>query len=442
MKQTHLVVAGVALAALFAIAPAGELTPPGGSVGQTMKTLDEIEPRIPVTSLSHDANSLFKITQPGSYYLTENITGRAGYHGIEIASSDVTLDLMGFTLRGVADSLDGITTDGAAHSRIYIYNGTVRDWDEDGISLSQGSAYHISDVIAYANQFVGFRCFSDATLERCSAHYNGDHGFDLNSGAIMRECTAANNTGAGIHAASGIWIGCRSVGNGGDGFLSYGTLSDCVAKGNGGIGFLVSSASAIMNCRSMLNGEHGYRLVNDGYAVANCTAESNTGSGFVAASNASVRFVGCSAKENGASGFDTVTGSSFEACDARDNDLHGFDAGYANTITHCSATSNTGDGFRISYDSMILACTADSNGFDTGDGAGIHAVASDNRIEGNNVIDNDRGIECDSSVNLIIRNSASGNTINYDIGASNAAGPILSPADLATNTNPHANYEY
>jgi len=58
---------------------AGDLNPPPGPVASTMKTLSEVEPRIAVNSINTpgDADSLFKITQPGSYYLTGNITGVA-----------------------------------------------------------------------------------------------------------------------------------------------------------------------------------------------------------------------------------------------------------------------------------------------------------------------------------------------------------------------------
>jgi len=69
-----------------AAASAGPLNPPAGPITSTHKTLTEVEPRIPISSTTTpgDATSLYRISQPGSYYLTGNITGQAGKHGIYI----------------------------------------------------------------------------------------------------------------------------------------------------------------------------------------------------------------------------------------------------------------------------------------------------------------------------------------------------------------------
>src|SRR5712692_225180 len=85
----------------FAALAQGQLTP-SGPPGLTFKTLQQIEPRTPISALP------FPIVSPGSYYLTTNLTGIAGTNGITIAASDVTLDLSGFALGGVIGSQAGI----------------------------------------------------------------------------------------------------------------------------------------------------------------------------------------------------------------------------------------------------------------------------------------------------------------------------------------------
>src|SRR6185503_17267700 len=83
----------VLLTALSVFSPAllfgqGDLNP-AGPPGPTMRTLQQVEPRTPISSLP------FNITNGGAYYLTGNLSGSVG---ITISTSDVDLDLMGFTL--------------------------------------------------------------------------------------------------------------------------------------------------------------------------------------------------------------------------------------------------------------------------------------------------------------------------------------------------------
>ncbi|MFN9976214.1 MAG: hypothetical protein ACK58T_40580, partial [Phycisphaerae bacterium] len=107
-------IGGLAAGALLVgsnAAHAGPLNPPAGPIASTGKTLTEVEPRIAINSTntpgSSATSSIFRITQPGSYYLTGNVVGLAGRHGIEIAASSVTLDLGGFTVDGTASGSGG-----------------------------------------------------------------------------------------------------------------------------------------------------------------------------------------------------------------------------------------------------------------------------------------------------------------------------------------------
>ena len=79
-----LVVAALLLVPAFAVA--GPLNPPAGAISSTAKTLVEVEPRTAISSTNTpgDADSQFRITAPGSYYLTGNIAGVANRKAIEV----------------------------------------------------------------------------------------------------------------------------------------------------------------------------------------------------------------------------------------------------------------------------------------------------------------------------------------------------------------------
>ena len=98
----------------------GPLTPPGAP-GPTMKTLSQIEPRTPISSLP------FTISTPGSYYLTTNLMGAVSSSGISVQASDVTIDLRGFSLVGVPSSLSGITVP-ATQTGLVVSGGSVQSW--------------------------------------------------------------------------------------------------------------------------------------------------------------------------------------------------------------------------------------------------------------------------------------------------------------------------
>src|SRR5215813_10463462 len=75
---------------------------PAGPPAPSMKTLGQIEPRTPISSLP------YFITNSGSYYVTTNLSLDMESHGIAISADNVTLDLGGFTLTGGYDTLNAI----------------------------------------------------------------------------------------------------------------------------------------------------------------------------------------------------------------------------------------------------------------------------------------------------------------------------------------------
>ena len=140
MKLSHrrviaLSAAALAMAAAATLLVAGPLNPPGGAVASTYKTLTEVEPRIAInaTNTPGGANSLYKITQPGSYYLTGNITVPNNSYAIEIAASNVTIDLNGFVVGTAISVLNGVYS---TATNTTLRNGVVRGFAGHGVDLS------------------------------------------------------------------------------------------------------------------------------------------------------------------------------------------------------------------------------------------------------------------------------------------------------------------
>ena len=240
---------------------AGPLDPPAGPIAPTPGP----EPRTAVnaTNTPGDANSLFKITQPGSYYLTGNITGVAGKHGIEIAASGVTLDLNGFDLAGVPGmgAFDGITAAANDLTNIAVLNGSVRNWGEDGVDLGDfgPGGSRVEGVRTSGNAARGLWVGSGATIVGCTATANGTVGIAASGSAIVT-CSAFDNHGTGINAGSGSSVvNCSANFNKAAGFVASDacTITGCVARINVLDGFVVSSSCVLSGNAAHLNGNGG-----------------------------------------------------------------------------------------------------------------------------------------------------------------------------------------
>jgi hypothetical protein len=107
--------------------PQGSLTPPGAPA-PTMKSLDQIEARKPISSAP------FTISTSGAYYLTANLTVASG-NAVTIAASGVSLDLNGFTISSTAMSATGTAIQINDNLRnIAISNGFI----QSGVTVSGG----------------------------------------------------------------------------------------------------------------------------------------------------------------------------------------------------------------------------------------------------------------------------------------------------------------
>jgi hypothetical protein len=173
----------------------GQLTPPSGVPAPVMKTLDQIEPRtpIPASPAVPVAGPHFTITQPGSYYLTGNVTVSSG-SGIVINSGGVTLDLNGFSILSTASPSGGVAIrvnlDGANPTGgTVIRNGHIRPSAQTGT----GTGFRDGVIAVGAEQNTVVR---DVIIERLT-------GDAINlvlslGGALVENCSVTDIGGDGI----------------------------------------------------------------------------------------------------------------------------------------------------------------------------------------------------------------------------------------------------
>jgi len=129
MKRTFVFALAAGLAVASRLLAQGPLTPPGAPA-PTMKTLDQIEPRTPISAFGS------VLTTPGSYYLTTNLaSGSSTGDGITVRASNVTIDLNGFSVISTnpagGDSPAGIRIDGVSSTvaNVTVRNGRITGFD-------------------------------------------------------------------------------------------------------------------------------------------------------------------------------------------------------------------------------------------------------------------------------------------------------------------------
>lgn len=387
-------IGGLAAGALVAARPAhaGPLDPPAGPVTSTGKTLTEIEPRTPVNSTNTpgDATALYRITQPGAYYLTANIAGASGKHGIVITTNGVTLDLNGFELAGVVGSLDGVTSAGAFVRTCCVRNGTISGWSGSGVALV-GYEHHVRDIHSRANLGSGISCGAAALIESCTAANNSAAGIVCLEAGVLAHCAAFANGNDGINAGSGS------------------SLAECVASSNTLDGIDGGSGSTVTCCTARANST-GIR-VSSRSVVTGCSASENSGSGFVAGIHGTILdSVSCS---NGVDGI-RLAGRSL----VRGN--------------YCWANGTTdpmGAGIHVTDGGLIC------------------------RIEANTCVLNSRGFRIEYFGNILVGNMCSGsNVVNWDVAGGNKCLVVRSVSGAAMygdsggvgigSTDPYANFTY
>jgi hypothetical protein len=253
----------------------GSLTPPGAPA-PTMKTLAQVEPRTPISSLP------YTITNSGSFYVTTNLTGVGGQNGIVINAGNVVVDLSGFTLRGVPPALSGVYISGVTN--VTVRNGTLTEWGRAGIDASSASPRNMvfENLVVSQNLGDGLDAQAGSFINHCSSYNNAFAGITCNGGEVV-ECMASTNGSDGIVAQNCTVRGSRSEYNRGMGIsIANGSVLECTAEHNATAGFYGNGGyNEVRRCRATSNGSQAgiYMAGSGSGVVSDCFCVNNAGYG-------------------------------------------------------------------------------------------------------------------------------------------------------------------
>jgi hypothetical protein len=370
----------------------GSLTPPGAPA-PTMKTLNQIEARVPLSAAA-------TISAPGSYYLTQTITVATG-NAITINASNVTLDLNGYTIsssESPAGSGNAIFIN-AGFSNITILNGHINSGvsysggNYSGTGFGNGINYggsgpnnvRVRGVNVYGVLSHGiYLGFSGTTVEGCTVVTAGHYGIyansvsnstSLNTGSsgILAQnalnCTGTSNSSHGVQATAA--MNCQGTAAGAGHGVSANTASNCYGTAANGDG--VNTFTAI-GCQGTSTGS-GYGI--NANVASDCNGTSDLGTGVRAAYTARNCYGNVTGGLTGPGIITKVAtncyglgtgGAGIVADDA--TGCEGFSAGgpgiIADVVTGCRGQSQGGNGITATYIAInSLGISSFANGLQT-----------------------------------------------------------------------------
>ncbi len=316
----------------------------------------------------------YTISTPGSYIVVKDLTTSQNYDCIDIATSNVTIDLNGHTLYGGGTSSgsngSGIYDLGgtAINNNIIVKNGNIRDFRMDGVLLngnnSEVSKLNVTNCGSYGIN-INYGIVENNNVSYCCAQ-NAVYQITCGYGSILNNRVRFSGLGGGIGYSSGI------------------------IKDN----YCVQNALAGIECDeiSKVIGNYMYGNLQDGILLDNaqCQVEDN-----ICISNhqngINAYIGGCFISKNVCQTNSYCGITTGDECDIRDNMVYENSVAGIICQTDCQVVGNS-----VSYHI-------------TGLGYGISVNGAGTRVDNNHITSNNYGIYFTSASNWYGRNTFSFN---------------------------------
>lgn len=295
--------------------------------------------RTPISSLP------FTITQSGSFYLSQSLTGTSG---ITISASNVYIDLNGHALSGsVGNTSVGIVTSAAFHN-LTVLNGSINNWGKEGINFSNSNACIFENLQLNNNLRDGLFSGKNSIVKKIVATGNSQDGIDVGESSTVENCICELNLNDGIELDNGsICSGCSAKSNSLVGIKSTGmaTIQNCNAYSNNSYGFQLGIGTKASGNNAMNNLSHGYYVLEGCHLFEN-VARSNS-NGFELFGN-HIIVENCSAKNNTTNGFSCSFNYIHLHGNTSSNNVHGYNiSGTSNLLINNTAINNSTSGFTV-----------------------------------------------------------------------------------------------
>jgi hypothetical protein len=362
----------------------------------------------------------YRIYEPGSYVFTENVMiSSADTSAIIIYTNNVTIDLNGFCLTGSGTNSDHGIAQWLLQHNATIKNGTLRNWRGSAkyALLLYGQNNRLEDLTV-RNCTYGMGVGTEASVIRCAAIGN-EVGIITSSGSVISDSTVSGNTFGGmITGSDSLVLNCSAHSNGfGIVASKQNMLSDCVVSGNASNG--VETRAHCLVKSVMIDDQLGDGLLaQDGTAVRDCMAYSNTRDGLHVTTNCSV--MRCTSVDNGQAGIYAAQRCLVQDCTSGDSNTDGIEL------------------YEPGGDCRIVGNALSSN-----DQSGVWARSGlgRNYIQDNHAAFNRRGFEFYSPSNMVVRNSAPTNHL-ADFAVFSSSGQIGPMISDPSNYYECANFQF